>query len=252
MNHRFREKLRAGDLLVGTLVTLPAPEIAEILAELGFDWLFIDTEHGAFDALQAQSLLQAAGRDCPCLVRVPGGDEVWIKKALDIGAAGVIVPQVNSVDQAERVVRLCRYPPEGSRGVGLARAHGYGHRFQEYVSTANEQVAVVIQVEHVDAVRDVRSIAGVPGIDAVLVGPYDLSASLGLMGQVAHGKVRDAIARIRDACRSEGVRLGAFGVDSTAVEPFIEDGFTLIAVGTDALFLMKGAQEEIGPLKLGV
>jgi 2-dehydro-3-deoxyglucarate aldolase/4-hydroxy-2-oxoheptanedioate aldolase len=249
MNHRFRERLRAGDLLVGTLVTLPSPEIAEILAELAFDWLFVDTEHGAFDALQAQSLLQAAGRDYPCLVRVPGGDEVWIKKALDIGAAGVIVPQVNSVDQAERVVRLCRYPPEGSRGVGLARAHGYGHRFQEYVTTANEQVAVVIQVEHVEAVRDVRSIAAVPGIDAVLVGPYDLSASLGFMGQVSHPQVRDAIARIRDACLSERVRLGAFGVDGTAVEPFIDDGFTLIAVGTDALFLMKGAQEALDALK---
>jgi 2-dehydro-3-deoxyglucarate aldolase/4-hydroxy-2-oxoheptanedioate aldolase len=249
MNHYFRHRLQAGDLLIGTLVTLPAPEITEILASLGFDWLFIDTEHGAFDTLQAQSLLQAAGRDHPCLVRVPAGDEVWIKKALDIGAAGVIVPQVNSVEQAERVVRLCKYPPEGSRGVGLARSHGYGHRFQEYVSTANREVTVVIQVEHVDAVRDVHAIVRVQGLDAVLVGPYDLSASLGRMGQVAHTEVREAIARIRDACQTEGVRLGAFGVDAAAVEPFIGDGFTLIAVGTDALFLMKGAQEALIALR---
>jgi 2-keto-3-deoxy-L-rhamnonate aldolase RhmA len=133
--------------------------------------------------------------------------------------------------------------------VGLARAHGYGHRFQEYVSTANREVAIVIQVEHVDAVRDVHAIVRVPGIDAVLVGPYDLSASLGRMGEVAHAQVRKAIASIRDACQAEGVQLGAFGVDATAVEPFIDDGFTLIAVGTDALFLMKGAQEALIPLR---
>ena len=135
MDDRFRAKLQAGELLVGTIVTLPTPEIAELLTSLGFDWLFIDTEHAPFDARDAQRLLQAAGRDCPCLVRVPAGDEVWIKKALDIGATGVIVPQVNSPERAAQIVRLCKYPPEGVRGVGIARAHGYGARFQDYVTT---------------------------------------------------------------------------------------------------------------------
>jgi 2-dehydro-3-deoxyglucarate aldolase len=245
MDQTFRQKLRAGNLLVGTLVTGPTPEIAEILADQAFDWLFIDSEHGAFNALEAQALLQAVGSRCPCLIRVPAGEEVWIKKALDIGATGVIVPQVNSVEQAERVVRLCKYPPEGSRGVGIARAHGYGSRFQDYVGTANERVTVVIQVEHANALRDVAQIVGVPGIDAVLIGPYDLSASLGRMGEVAHPEVQDAIALIREACVAAGVRLGAFGVNASAVQPFIAQGFTLIAVGTDMLFLIQGAAEAL-------
>lgn len=248
MNHQFRQRLRDGELLVGTLATLPAPEIAEILADLLFDWLFVDTEHGSFGALNAQALLQAAGSRCPCLVRVPAGQDVWIKKALDIGSAGVIVPQVNSVEQAERVVRLCKYPPEGARGVGIARAHGYGLQFQEYVETANEAVAVVIQVEHADALENVGAIVSVPGIDAVLIGPYDLSASLGKMGEVDHPDVLDAISRIRDACLAAGVRLGAFGVDAAAVRPFIEQDFTLIAVGTDMLFLIQGAAEALSQI----
>jgi 2-dehydro-3-deoxyglucarate aldolase/4-hydroxy-2-oxoheptanedioate aldolase len=249
MNHQFRPRLTAGELLVGTLVTLPAPAIAEILADLGFDWLFVDTEHGPFDALETQALLQAAGSRYPCLVRVPAGEEVWIKKALDVGATGVIVPQVNSVEEAERVVRLCKYPPEGTRGVGLARTHGYGSRFQEYVAVANQVVTVVIQIEHADALEDVGAIVSVPGIDAVLIGPYDLSASLGRMGQVDHPEVLDAIAQIRAACLAAGVRLGAFGVDAGAVQPFIEQGFSLIAVGTDALFLMQAAREALAAIE---
>jgi 2-dehydro-3-deoxyglucarate aldolase/4-hydroxy-2-oxoheptanedioate aldolase len=248
MTHIFRQRLRDGELLVGTLSTLPAPEIAEVLADLVFDWLFIDTEHGSFDAMEAQALLQAAGSRCPCLVRVPAGQEVWIKKALDIGAAGVIVPQVNSVELAERVVRLCKYPPEGVRGVGIARAHGYGLQFQEYVDTANEAVSVVIQVEHAEALKNVEAIVSVPGIDAVLIGPYDLSASLGKMGEVNDPEVQEAIAHIRKACQAAGVRLGAFGVDAAAVQPFIEQGFTLIAVGTDMLFLIQGAAEALSQI----
>lgn len=248
MTNMFRKRLREGELLVGTLATLPAPEISEVLAGLLFDWLFIDTEHGSFGSLEAQALLQAAGSCCPCLVRVPAGQEVWIKKALDIGAAGVIVPQVNSVEQAERVVRLCKYPPEGIRGVGIARAHGYGLQFQEYVDTANEAVSIVIQVEHADALENLDAIVSVPGIDAVLIGPYDLSASLGKMGEVTHPEVQEAIAHIREACLAAGVRLGAFGVDAAAVQPFIEQGFTLIAVGTDMLFLIQGAAEALSQI----
>lgn len=245
MDHQFRARLKAGELLVGTIVTLRAPEVTELLVELGFDWLFVDTEHAPFDSRDAQTLLQAAGKAFPCLVRVPAGEEAWIKKALDIGAAGVIVPQVNSAEQAERIVRLCNYPPEGVRGVGIARAHGYGTRFQEYVETANRRVAVVIQVENADAIRNLESIVSVPGIDAVLVGPYDLSASLGKVGQVADPDVRQAIALIRETCQTAGIRLGVFGVDARAVEPFIEQDFTLIAVGIDTLFLIKAANDVL-------
>jgi len=181
-------------------------------------------------------------------VRAPVGDEVWLKKMLDIGAAGVIVPQVHTAVQAEQVVSLCKYPPLGSRGVGVARAHGYGSRFAEYVAGANQEVAVVIQVESAAAVRDIKAIVQVPGIDALLIGPYDLSASLGRMGQVAHPDVTGAIATVADACLGAGISLGVFGVDAAAVRPYIERGFTLIAVGIDTLFLSTSAAKILSDL----
>jgi 2-dehydro-3-deoxyglucarate aldolase len=248
MDHQFRAKLIAGELLVGPIVTLPAPEVAEILAGLGFDWLFIDAEHAPLGIRDALALLQAAGPGCPCLVRVPAGEEVWIKGALDIGAAGVIVPQVHTAEQAERVVRLCKYPPQGSRGVGVARAQGYGGRLTEYLATANEQVAVVVQAESAEAVRNIGAIARVPGIDAVLIGPYDLSSSLGKAGQLADPEVTAAIAAVTEACLDAGARLGIFGADVSAVQPFIERGFTLIAVGIDTLFLSRAAGDVLSGL----
>jgi 2-dehydro-3-deoxyglucarate aldolase/4-hydroxy-2-oxoheptanedioate aldolase len=248
VNHQFRSKLLAGDLLVGPVVTLPAPEVAEILAAAGFDWLFVDAEHAPLGMRDVQALLQAAGFHCPCLVRVPAGEEAWIKKALDTGAAGLIIPQVHSPEQAERVVSLCKYPPQGARGVGVARAQGYGSRFGEYVATANEQLTVVVQAESAEAVRNIGAIARVPGVDAILVGPYDLSASLGKPGELADPDVRGAIAAVRDACLSAGVRLGAFGADASAVQSFIDQGFTLIAAGIDTLFLSGAARDLLSAL----
>lgn len=238
--HPLKCQLHAGATLIGTLVSLPSPEVVEILVAAGFDWLFIDMEHGAFDALMAQRLIQAA-RDCPCLVRVPGHDEVWIKKVLDIGAAGVIVPQVNNAAQARSIVARAKYPPAGVRGVGIARAHGYGYGFKDYVDRANDELAVVVQAEHKLAVRNIESIARVPGIDAILVGPYDLSASMGRIGRVSDPEVRRAIAKVRKACQKARVPLGVFGVTAEAVRPWMAQGFTLIAAGCDAVFLSIAA-----------
>ncbi len=249
MNTRFRARLNRGELLIGTLITLPASEVAEIMAEIGFDWLFVDTEHSSLDARGAQAILQAAGNRCPCVIRVPSNDEVWIKKALDVGAAGIIAPQVNSAYEAARVARCCKYPPEGSRGVGMARAHTYGIRFQEYVEEANEQIAVIIQAEQIEGVENIQSIVKVPGIDAIFIGPYDLSASLGKAGNVSAPEVQKAIEQVRACCLTSGIRLGIFGANAEAVSPFIEQGYTLIAVGTDALFMGKTARETLSDLR---
>ncbi len=123
MNHQFRTRLANGELLIGTMVTLNCPEVAEILAGAGFDWLFIDAEHSTFEARDMQAMLQGAGTGTACVVRLSSRDEVSIKKALDVGAAGIIAPQVNTVEQAEAVVRFAKYAPRGIRGVGIARAH---------------------------------------------------------------------------------------------------------------------------------
>jgi len=231
------------------MVTLSCPEVAEVLAGAGFDWLFIDSEHSPLEAQSMQALLQGAGPATPCLVRVSSSGELPIKKALDIGAAGIIAPQVNSAEQAEAVVRFSKYSPEGARGVGIGRAHGYGLRFQEYVATANESVAVIVQAEHADAVQNIESIVRVPGIDGVLVGPYDLSASLGKLGQIDHPQVTSAIDRVTQACRKADVRLGIFGTSSDAVRPYIEKGYTLITVGVDTMMLGQAAKTMLSVLK---
>jgi 2-dehydro-3-deoxyglucarate aldolase/4-hydroxy-2-oxoheptanedioate aldolase len=229
--------------LIGTVVTLSSPAVAELLSDAGFDWLFIDVEHSPLDWQAAQALLQAAR--CPCIVRVPLCDEISIKKALDIGADGIIVPQVNSRAEAERVVRYAKYPPLGARGVGVARAQGYGPRFQEYVSRANDEIAVIVQAEHIEAVNHIHDIASVAGIDAVLVGPYDLSTSMGKPGQVTDPEVVQAIARVTAECTACNMPLGIFGMTPDAVQPHIQAGYNLIAIGVDTVLLANSASQIV-------
>ena len=245
----FRKRLLRGDLLVGTLITIPSAEVAEIMAAVGFDWLFIDTEHSPFNARGAQTILQAAGQNCPCVVRVPANDEVWIKKALDIGANGIIAPQVNSAADAEAIVRRCKYPPDGTRGVGISRAHKYGLEFNEYMERANNEIAVILQAETAQALKNISEIVKVPGVDAIFIGPYDLSASLGRMGQLTNPEVKQAIQTIAEACKKAGVRLGIFAATADAVEPFIQQDFTLLAIGTDGLHMAQSARKILKALK---
>jgi 2-dehydro-3-deoxyglucarate aldolase/4-hydroxy-2-oxoheptanedioate aldolase len=245
MNLNIRARLQKGDTLIGTLITIPAPEIAEIMAEIGYDWLFIDTEHGSFDAQSAQGILQAVDHRCPCVLRVPTNDEVWIKKALDIGAAGIIAPGVNSAEEAERIVRMCKYPPRGTRGVGIGRAHGYGLKFKEYVAKANDDIAVILQAENTNAVENIAEIVQVPDIDAVLIGPYDLSASMGKTGRINDDEVQAAIASVTECCRDAGIPLGIFADSAESAAPFIEQGYTLIAISTDCLHMVQGARATL-------
>jgi len=245
---QFRERLLRGDLLIGTVVTLPCPEVAELLSQVGFDWLWIDTEHGPLDTLEAQRHLQAAAERAAAVIRVPWADDVWIKKALDTGANGVIVPQVNTAERARRIVAACKYPPEGTRGVGAGRAHGYGLGFQAYVDSANQKTAVIVQAEHIEAVDNIEDIVKVQGIDAILVGPYDLSASMGKIGQVQDRKVQQAIEKVRRACLAAGVRLGMFGDNPAALKPWLDRGFSLIAVGTDTMHLISATKAALGAL----
>jgi 2-dehydro-3-deoxyglucarate aldolase len=246
--HDFRERLLRGDHLIGTMLTLPSSAVAEILALSGVDWLFIDAEHSVFATAELQAALQAAG-SVPSLVRLASVAEEPIKKALDIGAAGIIAPQVNSAAQAEQVVRWAKYAPQGTRGVGIGRAHGYGLRLQDYIATANERTAVVVQAEHIDAVHQIESIVQVAGVDAVLIGPYDLSASMGLIGQVDHPEVVQAIEHVTAVCLGAGVRLGIFGVSAEAVQPYMARGYTLIVASVDTLFLAAGARRLLAQLK---
>lgn len=245
----FRDRLHGGEMLHGTLLNLPSAAVAEVLARAGFDWLFIDTEHGAIGVSALVSILQAVDRDLACIVRVPALDVGPIKRALDLGAAGIIVPQVETAAEAAEAVRLARYSPDGERGMGLARAHGYGFTFREYVARANDEIAVVVQVEHARAVENIESIAAVEGLDAVFIGPYDLSASLGHPGDIGHPAVVAAIDRVTQSCRTAGMALGIFGTDAGAVAAYVKRGFTLICAGVDCLLLGHGARQLAGDLK---
>jgi len=245
----FKSRLAAGELLLGSMVTLPSPAVAEILVELGYQWLFVDGEHGPLETAEVLAILQAVGNQVPCIVRVPAAAEVPIKKMLDLGAAGIIAPQVNTAQQAADVVAWSLYAPEGRRGVGLARAHGYGLNFQEYVESANQEITVIVQAEHIEAVENIEQIVQVEGIDAVLLGPYDLAASLGKMGQVDDPEVTGAIDRITAACQEAGLPLGIFGVSADAIRPYIEKGYNLVVAGTDTIFLASAGGQMLGDLQ---
>jgi 2-keto-3-deoxy-L-rhamnonate aldolase RhmA len=249
MSHDFRARLRRHDTLIGTMVTLASAASAEVLASLGFDWLFIDCEHGAIETRELVAILQAVGHKTACIVRVPEAAETAIKKVLDLGAHGIIVPQVNTPEQAADVVRWARYAPEGARGVGLARAHGYGVTFREYLSAANREIAVIVQAEHIRAVEHIEAIVRVPGVDAVLLGPYDLSASLGKMGQIDDPEVAAAIDRVITACRAVTMPLGYFGLAAAAIQPFVARGCTMLVAGIDTLFLADGAKALLDELR---
>jgi 2-dehydro-3-deoxyglucarate aldolase len=236
----FADRLRAGEVLVGTIVTLSSPQVAELLSQAGLDWLWIDTEHAPLDAAAAQMLLQAAR--IPCIVRTADGSEGTLKKALDMGADGVIVPLVNTAEQARAIVSYSKYPPAGRRAVGLVRAQAYGFELEQTVRTANERTSVIVQIEHIEGVRNIEAICAVPGIDAVFVGPYDLSGSMGLTGQVSHPQVMQAIETVRTAAQKSGRRLGIYGHTADRALPFIGQGYTLIAVGMDTSLLGSAAR----------
>ena len=250
MNSDFRRRLRKGELCVGTFLTLSSPEVAEICAEAGFDWVFIDLEHTTLDVKDVQAVLQAVQDDCACVVRVPSKDEGLMKRVLDAGADGIVVPHVNTPEETETIVRQCLYPPDGERSVGISRAQKFGLGFKEYMAGANTEILVIPQVEHVEGVRRIDDIVRVPGISAVFIGPYDLSGSMDMLGQVKSQEVQSHIDKVRQACLDAGLPVGIFGVDVDSVLPYIEKGFTLIAVGMDSLFLGRSFRDALERLRL--
>lgn len=244
----FRERLKAADVLLGSMVTLDAPAIVETLCHLGYDWLFIETEHAPLLPDAVQHIIQIAS-PTPCLVRLSRGDEISIKRALDAGAAGIIVPQVNSAAHARLIVSYAKYPPFGSRGIGISRASLYGLELDAYVARANAETTVIVQAEHIDAVDDIEAICAVDGIDAVFVGPYDLAASLHKTGRIDDAEVVGAIARVRAACQARGVPLGYFGGSAAVVAPRLREGYTLICCGADIGIFAHGARRLLADLR---
>jgi 2-dehydro-3-deoxyglucarate aldolase/4-hydroxy-2-oxoheptanedioate aldolase len=245
----FTEQIKNNAPLIGTIVTLDSPEIAEMLSQCGFDWLFFDMEHSTFSVSSVQHCIQAVRGDCLAIVRVPENAGVWIKRVLDTGCDGIVVPQVNSADEARRAVAAAKYPPLGARSVGIGRAHGYGMRFDDYVASANTRIALIIQIEHIDAVKNIDAILRVPGIDGVQIGPYDLSGSLQMLGQVTSTPVQTALRTIKQKCRAKNIPVSMFTLKTEAAQKEIADGCNFMLVGTDAAFLTSAATAALKTIK---
>ncbi|RJL21108.1 HpcH/HpaI aldolase family protein [Bailinhaonella thermotolerans] len=231
-----------GPPLIGTLLTLDSPESAAVLRVAGLSWYFLDQEHSPLLTSSAvQRLLEVLQPQAHAVVRVPSNDPVLIARALDAGADGVIVPHVTSGRDAAAAVAAASYPPEGRRSVGIARAHGYGADLAPYLKGANAGVSVIAQVEDAAAVAQIDQIVATPGLAAVYIGPYDLSGSLGVLGQLGHPAVVEAIARVRGACARATMPLGIFCATPAAARAEVAAGTRLITVGSDVGLLREGA-----------
>jgi 2-dehydro-3-deoxyglucarate aldolase len=244
----LKQKLKNKENTIGSWITIPHQAVIDILAEAGFDWLCIDLEHTAIDYNETQILIgfiQAHGM--AALVRVSKNEEVVIKRVLDAGADGIIVPMVCTAEEAKRAVGYAKYPPVGKRGVGLNRAQRYGYGFEEYKSWVTESQVVIAQIEHIEGVNNLESIIDTPGIDGIFIGPYDLSGSLGIPGQYDEPIVQDALKRVEEICKRKNVSMGYHIIDPNIelVKEKNNAGYNFIAFSTDFLFMGRKATEQM-------
>lgn len=240
----FKRRLAEGnDLLLGVFLGLGGASSAELLAGTGFDWLLIDGEHGPNDLRSVLDQLRAmAAREVSPVVRVVDHDPAKIKQLLDIGVQTLVVPMVESGEQARALVRATRYPPAGIRGVGaaLARASQW-NGIPNYLQQANEHICLILQVESQAGLSALDDILTVEGVDAVFVGPSDLAASMGHLGQPGHPEVKAAVNDALDRIARHGVAAGVFATDPQAAQAYCEHGVRFAAVGVDTLLLRQAA-----------
>ena len=251
-NNSLRKKLRSGDINIGSWITLADTATTEIMAQSGFDWLTIDMEHSAITLDKAQELIRVIElSDVAPLVRVGCNDANIIKRVMDAGAYGVIVPMVNTKDQAIKAVEAVKYPPKGKRGVGLARAQKYGLGFEEYKNWVNDNSIVIVQIEHIEAINNLEEILDNDDIDASIIGPYDLSASLGCPGDFKSKELQQAIDKYIKVCKDLGKSAGFHVIppDASALNDKIGQGFSFVGFSLDSLFLGTKVQQELQNVK---
>ncbi len=250
----FKDRLVPGRTGIGCWLQMFNSIAAEVVAQAGYDCVLIDLEHGPGWYLDMIPLIHAIqGQPCAPLVRVPSNDPVALKKVLDIGVAGVMVPSVDTAEQAAAAVAACRYPPKGHRGmaVGIVRASDYGARTQEYLAESEDALMIMCQIESAEAVENVREIAAVEGVDMLFIGPFDLSASLGHLGEPDHPKARAAIDEIEAAAKSAGVMLGTIPTPGRSAADLAQAGYSLVMADSDLLLLRDAARSSIAAKRPG-
>ncbi len=244
----IKQKLQAGKKTAGAWLQIGSPMTAEIMSQAGFDWLIIDMEHAPVDFMTLVSQMQAmAGGGAVPLVRAPWNDFVTIKRILDAGAYGLLVPYVNTREEAEAAVKACKYPPEGIRGTaGSPRAAGYGQNASNYLPYANDQILILTAAETAQAVENLDDILAVPGLDGIFIGPMDLSTSMGHMGNPGHPEVQAAIETIERKTLGAGKILSTIAGSWEQAQQRYEKGYQMIMLMADGVALGKMAREMAG------
>lgn len=242
-----KEKLAGGKPSIGAWLSLVSSVSAEYMAHIGFDWLVVDTEHSPFGFETTLQCFQAiCTTDTIPMARVAWNDPMLIKRLLDAGAMGLVVPMVNSPEEAEKAVTAMKYPPEGIRSLGGGRAATvYG---DDYFEKANDETVVIVQIEHIDAVKRVKEIVAVKGIDSCYIGPRDLAASMGV--EAGHPDHEEAIAKVLKAAQDAGTPAGIHTANVESVNKRVEQGFQFIALGSDMIFLRSEAKNAHSQLKI--
>jgi len=250
----LKNKLQNNELTLGSWITIGHTAIVDIMASAGFEWLVVDIEHTSIDLATAHQLIatiQANGMKA--LVRVSKNEEVIIKRILDMGADGIVVPMVKSKEDALEAIDYAKYPPVGKRGVGLFRAQKYGLGFDEYKKWVNDELVIIAQIEHIDAVENIEEIITTEGIDGVIIGPYDLSGSMGYPGEYDRDDVKKAIAKVLQVCKEQNFPSGFHVIESnpTKLQERMDEGCTFLAYSLDFFFLGDAAREGMQKLKEG-
>lgn len=252
MKRQFlKDLLVSRQLTIGSWITLTHPGIAEIMAHAGFDWIVVDLEHSVITIREAEELIRVISLcGVTPLVRLTSNDPNQIKRVMDAGSHGIIVPMVNSRKEAEVAVSAMYYPVRGRRGVGLARAQGYGARFKEYLKWLSEEAVVIVQIEHIEAVENIEEIFSVKGVDGYMIGPYDLSGSLGVPGEFEHPKVLEAFKRIKQVATKMKKPGGVHVIEPNPdeLQKRIQEGFKFLAYSLDVRILDVGCRRALASI----
>lgn len=248
MENKLKTALLERKLTLGAWMQIGHPACAEIFADVGFDWICVDLEHGAIGFETMTNIFRATdGFDCVPVARLPLNDPVWICRTLDAGARGLIIPMVNSADEAESAIRVAKYPPRGKRGYGYSRSNLHGMNFEKSIDTANKEIAIIMQIENKEGIENIDSILQVPDVDGVFIGPYDLSGSYGKVGQLECPEMVRALQKYLNSCEKYKKSAGMHIVrpNSENIRDATNKGYTLLALGLDTVFLEMGTKSAI-------
>lgn len=246
----FKAALLKAQQQIGIWSMLADSNVVEVLTQSDFDWILLDTEHSPNELPMVQAQLRVvAQKGVPAVVRVASNDPVVLKRTLDIGAQTLLVPMIEDAKAAQRAVAAVRYPPDGVRGVSLAtRANRYGFD-ADYLAHANAEVCLLLQIESVEGLRNLEEIASVPGVDGLFIGPSDLAASMGHLGDWSHADVQSAIHETLARCHAMGMPVGILMTDQTLAARYLRCGFAYVAIATDIGILRSGAERQLAQAK---